>query len=205
MAESRSDRLRNIVDGAIDHDIRLVAQLKQRIAELEGERLWITDKLGLDPEVVISGIQGRLHQACHSEGLTNDLIKQQNGWTDKLHRMSERLQEARQQLADTKEKRGPIVDAADLKADECGCNVAMRRYSNPFHRAYYKVSRCEFHENAAAEHRDLRQRLTASEERLQIAVEALTICAHEYKEWQLDSPYVTRQAAKSALGQIKVK
>ncbi len=56
--------------------------------------------------------------------------------------------------------------AADLKADECGCNVVMKRYSNPFHRPYYKVSRCEFHETAAAEHRELRAQLKARDSEL---------------------------------------
>lgn len=61
---------------------------------LRKERLWVTNKLGLDPAVTISGIQGRLHVACHNEGLTKELISQQKGWTEKIAALESQLQAA---------------------------------------------------------------------------------------------------------------
>lgn len=90
-----------------------------RVKELEAERLWITTKLKLPEESTISGIQGRLHQACHSESLTTDLIEQQRGWTIRIAELEAELQQARQQLADATVRIGNAYQAdGERKAAE---------------------------------------------------------------------------------------
>lgn len=150
------------------------AQLKQRVAELEDELRETQASEGRSQQK-IAALKSQLPNGMEHCTIVFKECERGHGWlsatnwidcccsTCKRDSLESQLQAAKEEL----KKYGPIVDAADLKADECGCNVVMRRYSNPFHRVYYKVSRCEFHETAASEHRSLRDQLAAKDAELQ--------------------------------------
>lgn len=152
---------------ALAREITEILTLKKRVEE-QTERI-------ADMKADINGYftirDGHMARIAELEG---ELQQVQSHVTDLQSRGTElvlanrELREEIRALQNTDSRRAGY----DLKADECGCNVVMRRYSNPFHRAYYKVSRCEFHENAAAEHRTLRQQLADSEAAFALEVEA---------------------------------